>query len=187
VSGEIAIGLLTIITGLAIADVVTSLHILLINRKRVQWDWLPLLATMFIVLLIIAIWSISFRDAASDTFNPPLWEFAGRIIQIVPMYLAGRAILPDEVGKDGVSLAKHYADVCRYFWGSIAITYVLYLGFLLVQGGLGDLLRSNLSPAVQLAIMAILIAFPRRAVHAALVPISFALLCFNHLMRPMFG
>ena len=186
-SGDYAIGLLTIITGLAIADVVTSLHTLLINRKRVQWDWLTLLAALFIVLLIIAIWSISYRDAGSRNFNPPLWEFAGRLFQIVPMYLAARAILPDEVGKDGVSLAAHYADVSRYFWGSIALTYALYLGFLLIEGGTRGLMASNLSPAVQLVLMSILIAVPRRAVHMVLVPICFALLCFNHLFHPMFG
>src|SRR5262245_1133905 len=38
-SGDFAIGLMTIITGLAIADMVASTHLLLMHRARVQWDW----------------------------------------------------------------------------------------------------------------------------------------------------
>jgi hypothetical protein len=134
-SGDYAIGLLTIITGLAIADVVTSLHLLLVNRSRVQWDWLSLLATLFIVILIVAIWGISYSSIGARNYNPPLWEFAARLGQIIPMYLAARAVLPDVVGPKGVSLADHYLTVCRYFWASVMLTYAIYLGFLMDQWG----------------------------------------------------
>lgn len=43
--GDYVLGLLAIITGLAISDMIVSLHGLLINRKHVTWDWLPLVAT----------------------------------------------------------------------------------------------------------------------------------------------
>lgn len=186
-SGDYAIGLLTIITGLAIADVVTSLHLLLINRSRVRWDWLSLLGTLFIVLLIVAIWGISYASIGGRDFNPPLWQFAARLGQIIPMYLAARAVLPDEVGPEGVSLADHYLTVCRYFWSSVAITYAIYLGFLLTQSGPSILLGVDASPALQLLLMLVLIIFCRRSVHAVIVPIIVAMLCFDHLLRPMFG
>ena len=186
-SGDYAIGLLTIITGLAIADVVISLHLLLLNRARVRWDWLAILAAVLIVLLITVIWGLSYQNMGNRDFNPPLWQFALRLAQIVPMYLAARAILPDEVGKDGVSLADHYAEVSRYFWASIAVTYLIYLVFNLSQEGAATLLGYYLLPAAQVAMMAVLIADSRRGVHALLVPIIFAWFCYDHLAKPMFG
>ena len=186
-SGDYAIGLLTIITGLAIADVVVSLHLLLVNRARVRWDWLALLTALFIVLLIVAIWGISYRSLGNRQFNPPLWLFAARLAQIVPMYLAARASLPDEIGPDGVALADHYAANARYFWASVALTYVIFIAFIASTSGAYELVATYFSPAAQLVMMAVLIAVPRRAVHAALVPLIVALFCYDHLLHPMFG
>ena len=50
-SGDFGIGLMAIITGLAIADMVASTHGLLMDRRRVRWDWLAALAATFIFLL----------------------------------------------------------------------------------------------------------------------------------------
>ena len=186
-SGDYAIGLLTIITGLAIADVVVSLHLLLVNRARVRWDWLAMVATVLIVLLITVIWGISYQNMGNRQFNPPVWHFAARLAQIVPMYLAARAILPDEVGKGEVVLADHYAAVSRYFWASIAVTYLIYLAFNLAHDGPASLLGYYLAPAVQLTMMLVLILVQRRGVHVLLVPVIFAWFCYDHLAKPMFG
>ena len=186
-TGDYAIGLLTIITGLAIADVVASLHVLLVNRARVRWDWLAMLAPLFIVLLIVAIWGISYRNMGNRQFDPPLWSFAARLAQIIPMYLAARASLPDAVGKEGVGLADHYASVSRYFWASVAITYIIFLAFNVYRLGAGALVGPYASPAAQLLMMFVLVAVPRRRVHALLVPAIFALFCYDHLTRPMFS
>jgi hypothetical protein len=53
-SGEFVIGLMTIITGLAIADMIVSLHGLLLNRHRITWDWLSLLVALLVFLTIVA-------------------------------------------------------------------------------------------------------------------------------------
>ena len=74
-SGDFTIGLMTIITGLAIADMVASTHGLLMNRSRVSWDWLALLAATFIFLLIVSTWGISYRTMGNQNINPPLWLF----------------------------------------------------------------------------------------------------------------
>jgi uncharacterized membrane protein len=186
-SGDYEIGLLTIITGLAIADVVVSLHGLLVSRARVRWDWLALLAALFIVLLIVAIWGISYRSMGNRQINPPLWLFAARLAQIIPMYLAARAALPDCIDDDGVVLADHYAANSRYFWASVAVTYVLYIAFIASTTGAYELLATYFSPTIQLAMMAVLVATPRRAVHALLVPAIVAMFCYDHLLLPMFG
>ena len=186
-SGDFAIGLMTIITGLAIADMVASSHGLLMNRAHVRWDWLAILAAVFIFLLIVSSWGISYRTMGNQMINPPLWLFVIGLSQIIPLYLSARASLPDAVDDKGVSLAAHYAEVRRYFWASVAFTYLMFVAYGAVVLGPGVLLGAYLSPTAQLAMMAVLVAVPDRRVHALLVPVIVALFCYDHLLGPMFS
>ena len=186
-SGDYTIGLMTIITGLAIADMVASMHGLLMNRAKVGWDWLAMLAAIFIFMLIVSSWGISFRTMGNVNINPPLWLFVLGLSQIVPLYLAARASLPDAVGEDGVSLAEHYARIRRYFWGSVAFTYAMFVAYGMYVLGPRGLSLTYLSPAAQLVMIVLLIALPSRRLHALLVPVILALFCYNHLLSPMFS
>lgn len=186
-SGDFAIGLMTIITGLAIADMVASTHVLFINRRRVRWDWLATLVAIYIFMLIVSSWGISYRTMGNQMINPPLWLFVVGLSQIIPLYLSARASLPDAVDEKGLSLAAHYADIRRYFWASVGFTYLMFVAYGVVILGPGVLLGSYLSPSVQLVMMAALIAVSDRRVHATLVPIIAFLFCYDHLLSPMFS
>ena len=186
-SGDYAIGLMTIITGLAIADMVASTHGLLMNRQRVRWDWLATLAATFIFLLIVSSWGISYRNVGNHQINPFLWSFALWLAQIIPLYLAARASLPDAVGDDGVDLAAHYAGISRYFWASIAFTYALFVAYAAYRMAPQAILGRYLSPSIQLLMMLVLIAVPNRRVHTILVPIIVLLFSYDHVTRPMFA
>src|SRR5262245_49189665 len=144
-SGDFAIGLMTIITGLAIADMVASAHLLFMNRERVRWDWLAVLAATLIFLLIVSSWGISYRAMGNQNIDPPLWLFVIGLSQIIPVYLAARASLPDAVGPDGISLASYYAEVGRYFWTSVAFTYAVFVAY----GAYSQGLDAILSPFAQ--------------------------------------
>jgi hypothetical protein len=186
-SGDFAIGLMTIITGLAIADMVASTHVLFMNRQRIEWDWLAILTALFIFLLIVSSWGISYRTMGNQMINPPLWMFVIGLSQIIPLYLSARASLPDEVGEKGISLAAHYAEVRRYFWAAVAFTYLMFVAYGAVILGPGVLLSSYLSPSAQLVMMVVLIAVANRRIHVLLVPIIVLLFCYDHLLGPMFS
>lgn len=186
-SGDFAIGLMTIITGLAIADMVISLHGLLMNRARVSWDWLAVLAAIYIFLLIVSSWGISFRTMGNQMIDPPLWLFVIGLSQIIPLYLAARSSLPDAVDDKGIDLAAHYAEVSRYFWASVGFTYLMYLAYATYANGAPALLGTFLSPSIQLLMMAVLTVVPVRRVHTLLVPAIFMLFCYDHLLNPMFA
>ena len=186
--GGYLLGLILVITGLAISDLIVSLHGVLMNRRKVKWDWLALLAAAYIFLMIVNSWGVSFRAFKGDDVNPPLWQFLELIWQIIPLYLAARAALPDNIPAEGVDLANHYAAICRYFWSAIAITLLLYLiGVTFYRGALMPVLREDWGAAAQLLLIAVLITTCRRDVHRIVVPAVFVLLCFDHLMRPLFG
>ncbi len=186
-SGDFAIGLMTIITGLAIADMVASTHGLLMNRQRVRWDWLATLTAIYIFLLIVSSWGISYRTMGNQMINPPLWLFVIGLSQIVPLYLAARASLPDAVDETGVSLAAHYAEVRRYFWASVAFTYLMFVAYGVFILGPAVLLGSHLSPFAQLLMMIVLVAALDRRLHAIIVPIIVLLFCYDHFTSSMFS
>ena len=182
------LGLFVIITGLAVADIVVSLHNILLNRSVVRWDWLALLAAIFIFLLIIVSWGLSFRSWHQSDSNPTIWAFILTLGQIIPLYLAARASLPDELPSDGVDLAAHYAHVSRYFWSAIAITYGLYLAVVIFSHPITmDVVRARSNGTAQFILMLVLIAFQQRRVHQIVVPIMMVLFVFDHLTGRLLG
>jgi hypothetical protein len=187
-SSNYLLGLFVIITGLAIADIIVSLHGILLNRRIVKWDWLTLLAAAFIFLLIVVSWGLSFQAWHQQDANPTIWAFLVTLCQFIPLYLAARASLPDEVPEQGVDLAEHYAHVMRYLWSAVAVTYALYLlAVILTRPFTEELLRERWNGTVQLILMLVLIAVPKRSVHQIIVPVIMALFIFDHLTGRLLG
>lgn len=67
---EYFLGLLAIITGLAITDMIVSLHVLLRRFGRVRWDWLPMAAATLVFVVIVRSWWIAWD---TNWTNRPLW------------------------------------------------------------------------------------------------------------------
>jgi hypothetical protein len=182
------LGLFVIITGLAISDIIVSLHGVLLNRSAVKWDWLALAAAIFIFLLIVVSWGLSFRAWHMQDANPTIWAFLVTLAQFIPLYLAARAALPDQVTSEGVDLAAHYAYVSRYFWSAVAVTYGLYLlAVLYARPSLQDFIGERWNGTVQLILMLVLVALPQRRLHAIIVPVIMVLFVFDHLTGRLLG
>ena len=182
------LGLFVIITGLAISDIILSLHGVLLNRRVVKWDWLAMAAPVFIFLLIVVSWGLSFRAWHRPDANPTIWAFLVTLAQFIPLYLAARASLPDQVPPEGVDLAAHYSYVSRYFWSAVALTYGLYLLAVVTTRPLSEaVLEERWNGAIQLILMLVLIAFPQRRLHAIIVPIIMILFVFDHLTGRLLG
>jgi len=187
--GEYLLGLILIITGLAISDMVVSLHGVLLNRSKVKWDWLAMFAAAYIFLMIVNSWGISFQTFRGDDVNPPLWQFLELLGQIIPLYLAARAVLPDEVGSKGADLAAHYAKISRYFWTAIATTLLLYLigSSAVATDGVVANLEAKWGTVAQFMLIVSLIIVPMRRFHELVVPLIFAIFCYDHLFVRLFG
>ena len=118
---------MAIISGLAITDLVASLHRLLRARKRVQWDWLTLLVAGFAGMTLVASWFVSWRVIEVQNYNPTFWRFFFLTLgQLVPLYLAAAAALPDEVPAEGVDLKRFYAENSRYIWGALSAAMIMF-------------------------------------------------------------
>lgn len=91
---EYLIPLLSIIVGLALADLVRSLRALLRAGRTVQWHWLPLTWTAIVFLIIVQLWWNSFGLLQQDLFAEALAFFPYLLIFLV-LYLTCSFALPD--------------------------------------------------------------------------------------------
>jgi hypothetical protein len=131
---EYALILISILMGLALADVVASFHRLIRSREPVKWDGRVLIATSLVMLEIIRMWFAQWtgRDLPmAVTFGVYLGEF----VQILLLVLLAFASLPDFVG-EGCDLGEFYEINRRYFWSIFAAYQASYFAlWLLVFGG----------------------------------------------------
>jgi bacteriorhodopsin len=165
---EYLLGFVSIIIGIAVADIAASLHRLLRARRRVRWHWYPFSAAFFLVLLTLEIWwNMAQFDKAG--FRITIGMFLPLLTGLVLLYLLASAVLPDEVPPEGVDLKADYFEHQRYFW----ILFALLIACFVFQrigaawmfrgpGAVLPLLRDVIPNFVLLAVV-LSLAFVRRS------------------------
>ena len=179
------LGLLAIITGLAISDMIVSLHGLLINRRNVRWDWLPLVAASCVLLLIISTWRHLYAGLQGAVKGPPIWVFVIILMQNVGLYLAARAALPDRANLgEPCDLRAHYDFVDRYLWSALTLSY----GAFIFLAALEPLLLGKLQfpstfyhSLLAFPVLLALVIWPHRKLHRLIVPLLFLWVCVRVL------
>ena len=174
---EYLLPLVSVLIGLAIADLVASLHRLLKARARVRWHWLPLQWAAVTFLILLAYWW-SFYDVAQAAVWNNLFAFGSHIALVVILYLVAAAALPDRADEGDLDLLKDYLGQRRYFFGM----YALYFAYSLVDVWLrtGILWRPlNWLVLVYVAVFLLLAWTDRVKVHAI---VSLAVAVFTILL-----
>ena len=182
---DFIVGLLTIVTGLAICDMIVSLHGLLINRRQVKWDWLTLVSAAYVLLAIINTWRMTYVAFQDAVRGPAIWVFLLILVQNVGLYLAARTAIPDKVEQgEPFDLAAYYDFIDRYLWSAILTSTAAYI-VLSVLGLItyGRMLYESLFVQVLIGLPLIiaLVIWPNRKLHRLLVPLLFVWLCIRAL------
>jgi len=116
---EIIVTLFTIVYGLMLTDLFTSLHKLIRARKIVKWNWLPLLTSWYLFLLILKNWwAMAISGNSLEEYSILSFLAYGHLM--ILLYLLVSAVLPDVIPKKGVDLKEYYFQHHRYFWGLMA-------------------------------------------------------------------
>jgi cytochrome bd-type quinol oxidase subunit 2 len=171
---EYVLAFVSIVVGLAVADLATSLHRLLRARDRVRWDWLALTTAVLAALAVLQFWWSFFR-----TGHAPVWRVYGAFLPllalVVVLVLLAAAALPDEVPPGGLDLGAYYEGNARYFWVLfallIALAAVVSLLPALGRKPLGPLLAGQLPNLGVAALAGGLALVPRRRYHRIAVPL----------------
>lgn len=183
--GDYILGLLTIITGLAISDMIVSLHGLLVNRRHVAWDWVPLVAASSVLLLIIGTWRISYLAFQNATKGPPIWVFVMILVQNIGLYLAARAAIPDRVSVgEPLDLRGHYESVGRYLWSALALSYAMFLILSALEPialGTMQFPTTFFHALLWFPVIIAMIIWSSRKLHRIIVPLYFIWVCVRLL------
>lgn len=124
--------LVSVLVGLAVADVVQSLHWLIRARRRVRWDPLPLGAALLAVLTVLNFWWSFYSFQASDAYLS-IAGFLPLGVELVLLYLLGAAALPEfpnGVSEEGFDLRAFYTEQGPYFW----IVFALFVAAITADG-----------------------------------------------------
>ena len=154
---EYAIGLISILMSLALADIVISVHKIMRHRRTVRWDGRVLAATALVVLEVIRIWFAQWtiRDTAVALTFPVYVFLFGHVLLLV---LTALACLPDDVD-DGCDLSKFYDANRRYFWSAFTATQTAYFAGWFIFGGTQASSTDTIGPLDWLRMLVPLAAF----------------------------
>ena len=149
--------LISIVLGLGIAHLLTSVHRLVQARARVRTYWLPLLWTLLLFVTQIEWWWAIFALRTETVWN--FFYFLFVLLSPVSLYLAAAFVLPEvEAGGDApIDLRAYYYENRRWFFAIVAAGPMLDASRRAVQAGtwLDAGVVSNLIAAVLLSLLAL--------------------------------
>jgi hypothetical protein len=129
---------LSVLVGLAVTDLATSLHRLLRARRRVQWDWLPLATALLALGAVLNAWWSFYQEDTTSAWT--MAEFFPIVLALLVLFLINAAALPDDVPSEGIDLKEFYESNSPYFWSLFAV-YIISNIFLNVSGQLASAMQ----------------------------------------------
>jgi hypothetical protein len=115
---------ITILLALAVGDLALSLHRLFRARRTVRWHPLPLVAALWVFLVLLTsffgLWSMV--ELSRVTYSALLWF----VLPQVCYFLAASAVLPDELAPD-FDLVEFYLAERSYIFAVLALGFALEL------------------------------------------------------------
>ena len=169
---EYVAAFISIMIGLALADLATSLQRLLRAGKRVRWDLLTPAAAVLVTAFIINVWWVTFGTLTAMR-SLSVGGFIPDLIALLLLFSLASSALPDAVGET-MDLGQYYQDNRKWFWG----LFTLYTIWVTLSAGVrassagtsaGGLLGMVVPNLVLAALMLVLVATARRWVHTVVI------------------
>src|SRR5436853_5672206 len=111
---DYALGLVSILVGLALADVAASLHRLLRQARLVRWDGRVVLCVVLVIITITGMWFEvwSIRSVKAVLSYP---FYLSLFLEFMVLFLVCAACLPDEP-EESYDLSAFYEANGTYLW-----------------------------------------------------------------------
>ena len=145
--------LLSIILGLAIAQVLQGYRALLLARGRVSADPAPLIWSGLVLLFAAQAWWASFGLNARSNWD--FLDFGVILLQMGLLYMLSALILPDVLAEQPVNLARHFDRHRKAFF---VFLIAMLASSILKEAVLEHRLTSPLNLAFHLMLAAIAVA-----------------------------
>lgn len=117
-----SVTLISIIIGLGLTEMFGNLHRLIRNRTRVTWDWLPVVWSAILLILVINYWWGIYLGVSGLQQAANAGEFGLVLIPPILLFLTTASVLPNFDANDEWDMRRRY-DVERK---TFIITFALY-------------------------------------------------------------
>ena len=124
---EYALGIFSVLIGLAVADIAASFHRLLRHRSHVRWDPLVVLSAAYALCMAVYMW-FDIWGVRHFVATRHFLFYVGIVGQLFLLFLVAAASLPDEPGAS-MDLREYYAGNSRYFWSLVTLFQLVYFAF----------------------------------------------------------
>ena len=180
---DYAVGLVSILVGLALADVAASLHRLLRQGRSVRWDGRVLLSVAFVIITITGMWfSVwSIRDVKAVLSFP---FYLSLFLEFMVLFLVCAACLPDEA-VDSRDLGAFYDNNRRYLWSlfvlfqtSYFLHWIYFVGIRVTDRG--ELVLRGAAVLIPLALFLLLAFIQSRRFHCIALFVLIVLALCEH-------
>jgi len=121
---DFVLGFVAIVIGLAVSDLLMSLHRLLRAGRRVKWDWLALSFATLMLLVTVLFWWFSFNWYQGAT-SATIASFLPKFLFLIITFLMIAACLPDEVPQEGLDLREFYMSSRVHLWSLVSLSLVV--------------------------------------------------------------
>jgi len=155
---DYALGLLTILMGLALADITFSFHKLAVRARTIRWDGRLLMAAALVVFECVRLWFAEWtlRNIAVALTFP---VYLGQFVQMLLLVLLAASCLPDDP-TDDFDLCAFYEARRRYFWGLFTAYHCLFFIWWIVFGATSADGLTGAGPIDWARVLAPLLLFP---------------------------
>ena len=182
---EFALGLFSVLIGLAIADVAASFHRLMRAQPRVHWDPLTLLSALFAMVITVGMW-FDLWGIRNATSVRHFFLYLALVGAFFVLFLIAASSLPDEASEQ-VDLREFYGRNRRYFWSLVTLFDVIYVAFGIhfLAGDIDRMPRAAIALilsqwAILVAVPAVLVLVRSRAIHYGGVVLLFGIVLWHY-------
>jgi hypothetical protein len=123
---DYAMGLVSIVVGIAISDLALNFHKLFRRRRTLSWDARTLLAAALTFVVLFSMWfDLWAVHGRPEILNYPF--LLSIIVELVLLFLMATAVLPDEPLPND-DLATFYDNNARSIWTFFLLFQISYVG-----------------------------------------------------------
>jgi hypothetical protein len=118
---------LGIIVGLALANILASLHKLIEAGKRVRWSWMAPASAAYAATHTINEFWYTWIHHQHDVGQQTIFTWYPGAVAFALLFLMCAASLPDDAAEGSVDLDRYYIENRKRFWGFSAALHALNL------------------------------------------------------------
>ncbi len=122
---ELFFGLTAIILGLALTQMASNLHGLLLAGRRVRWAPEPILLALIVLMVIVFVWLNQWEERGTSSVSFP--HALLLVLKLLALYIGAAFVMPaPEPGTGPVDLYGHYDRTRPFTFGALILGMLLF-------------------------------------------------------------